>query len=232
MTEPIVYPHPLTAKENARFWDKVEVLEPDDCWEWQAGKNRGYGHFRLRGRNLYAHRVAWEITAGPIPDGLDVCHHCDNPACVNFAHLFLGDAAANMADRDAKGRGARGERMGSSKLTEAEVKKIRRTWRSAQKTYQELAEEYGLHHTAVRDIVLGLSWSHIPLDYDPAEVRSRRGVNRGARNANAKLNPEKVRQLRRRHAAGEKLADLAAEFGVSQTCAWMAIDGSSWKHVE
>lgn len=82
-----------------RFWAKVEKTE--GCWEWTGSKSRkGYGQFN-EGR---AHRVSWEMHNGPIPEGMFVCHHCDNPPCVRPDHLFIGDNAANMRDAFAKGR--------------------------------------------------------------------------------------------------------------------------------
>lgn len=86
-----------------------------ECLEWKSGAKKRYGSLRVMGRRVYAHRWAWELANGPIPEGMVVCHHCDNPPCVNLAHLFIGTVADNIRDRDAKGRGRSGPRTRSTR---------------------------------------------------------------------------------------------------------------------
>lgn len=93
---------------ECRFWSKVEVTEnPDDCWNWKAKakSGHGYGIFNLGDHQSNAHRVSWMLSNGPIPDGLFVCHKCDNPRCCNPNHLFLGTPKDNTDDMNRKGRG-------------------------------------------------------------------------------------------------------------------------------
>ena len=88
-----------------RFWKRVKKTK--DCWEWQGMKKKDglpYGLVKIFFRRFYAHRVAWELTNGPIPKGLNVLHRCDNPVCVRPSHLFLGTQADNIADMVSKGR--------------------------------------------------------------------------------------------------------------------------------
>ena len=108
------------------FWLKVDKGKRDDCWEWLGAKfSTGYGHIQFHTHTVRVHRLAWEIANGPIPKGMQVLHHCDNRSCCNPNHLFLGVDADNMADRDAKGRQARGEQNGQAKLAEQDIHRIR-----------------------------------------------------------------------------------------------------------
>lgn len=150
-----------------RFWSKVDRGKADECWEWTAGRFKaGYGAF-ARTRELgpaYAHRMAYELTYGPIPDGMDVCHTCDNPPCCNPAHHFLGTHGDNMADMSAKGRaaGARGERHRSARLTREQVMEARRRFTGARGEIIALARAYGVSDWAMSQALHGVTWRHVP----------------------------------------------------------------------
>ena len=87
-----------------RFWGKVEVPSYGECWEWTAGKIRGYGSIFYNGKTHKAHRISWKIHFGKIPKDMCVLHECDNPSCVNPSHLFLGTHKDNSDDKIQKGR--------------------------------------------------------------------------------------------------------------------------------
>ena len=147
-----------------RFWACTDVRGADECWEWQGPLTRGgYGRLFLGtyGRYQTTHRFSWELAKGPIPDGGHVCHTCDNRRCVNPAHLFLGTNRDNIADKVRKGRQARGERMGSAKLTEPQVVEIRKRWSYENARIVDLAREYGVSPSTVSHIVHGRIWKHV-----------------------------------------------------------------------
>jgi hypothetical protein len=142
-----------------RFLSKIAVDEKTGCWNWTASKGRrGYGWIWVGNRNERAPRVSYEIYRGPIPDGMQVCHHCDNPPCVNPDHLFVGSDAENKADKMTKGRQARGASHGRAKLTEDDVLEIRAARDS---TLRELATKYGVCEYQISYVRSGKRWSHI-----------------------------------------------------------------------
>jgi hypothetical protein len=149
----------------ARFWAKVEVKNSDDCWLWTGCKVSGYGCFRANGKASRASRVSWEIANGLIPPGMVVCHRCDNPACVNPAHLFLGSHADNVADKMRKGRGRwkvhHGEQHGMHVLSESDVLEIRRLFDGEYGTQAKLARRFGVSKMQISRIVRRERWTQL-----------------------------------------------------------------------
>lgn len=147
--------------DRERFWNKVAVGTSDMCWIWLASKaSHGYGQAFVSGEVRLAHRVAYQFAVGAIPPKMFVCHTCDNRACVNPAHLFLGTSTENNADRDAKGRQARGERQGHSKLTASQVIEIRNR-RSDGETVRAIAADYSVVPDTISRIVRRKRWGHV-----------------------------------------------------------------------
>jgi hypothetical protein len=172
------------------FWAKVERGRLADCWEWAGSRTRmwtdihgvrrgseGYGLFSLAGRLRLAHRLSFEEHSGSrIPKGMQVCHRCDNPSCVNPAHLFLGTGADNHADKARKGRAPRGARNGAfthpervrrgethgmTKLTDADVIEIKRELSFGHRVGAALGRRFGVTTATIGRIKNGQAWAHI-----------------------------------------------------------------------
>ena len=155
-----------TIFDNDRFFSKIAIGDnEDDCWEWTAAvRSNGYGVFLYNGKLWAAHRFMYDRAVGPIPDGLFVCHRCDNRLCVNPAHLFLGTPKENLADMTAKGRrkspSFKGEENNTAKLTADEVREIRALHASGI-SGAALGRRYGVSKVNISDIVRRRTWRHI-----------------------------------------------------------------------
>jgi hypothetical protein len=160
---------------EVRFWAKVQ--KTDTCWIWTAAKEGlGYGSFRVESyRKIKAHRYSYELAYGPIPKGLHICHHCDNPPCVRPDHLFAGTDADNGADKARKGRSnwgwrhdaslnptvrnpLHGERNGRAKLTLSQVGQIRLEYVPKQVTVPMLMAKYGVSRAAIQRVIYRKNW--------------------------------------------------------------------------
>jgi hypothetical protein len=159
------------ASLEERFWAKVDKRRPEDCWLWNGARSRRAlkgddfcGSISVNGRMEAAPRVSFEMHNGTIPPGMYVCHHCDNPPCVNPAHLFLGTPLDNVRDKLKKGRQrycpAIGEKCGTSKLTESQVLSAVAKRRSGTSP-RRIAKELGVSEWAIYDILSGRNWGHL-----------------------------------------------------------------------
>lgn len=146
-----------------RFWDKV-IKKDSGCWEWIAStRNGGYGAFKINGKVIDSHRFSFTLTKGDIPQGLFVCHTCDNRKCVNPDHLFLGTPKENFYDAVNKnridieklaGNGFKKDSPSPSrKLTKHQVTEIRVKFDNRQIAKRQLAREYGVDEKAIRDLL-------------------------------------------------------------------------------
>lgn len=150
----------LRESEAAPFETRV-VRVPSGCLEWTGSRDRrGYGTLRSKGIDRKAHRVAFEAAHGPIPEGMHVCHTCDNPPCCEPSHLFLGTPQQNSSDMATKGRSAKGASNANAKLSGSIVQRIRRLAQDGM-PQQKIADILGIHQTTVSRVVLRQTWEHV-----------------------------------------------------------------------
>ncbi len=163
----------MDEEAQRRFWSYVNKVAGDECWNWiLPTKREGYGLFGMKTCKQYgAHRISWILFhRKPVPIGMLICHHCDNPSCVNPAHLFLGTSRDNNRDRHMKGRSklpiltpekaARGERCANSKLKTEQVLEIRRRHKDGT-TAKSLASMFKVSERAIGQIVHRETWRHV-----------------------------------------------------------------------
>jgi transposase len=164
-------------RESVKARIAEKTIKENDCLVWIGCRTQaGYGLLSVNSKAQYVHRLTWRIANGPIPEGMCICHHCDNPPCVNVDHLFLGTQADNVADMAAKGRASRIARH--KKLSKDKVIRMRALFATGNYRRRELATMFGV--SEVSSILSGKTWSNIPLPYSEEEYqRLRHGFKLG-----------------------------------------------------
>lgn len=221
---------------STRFWKYVDKRGPDDCWEWTGARHpKGYGHVSVGGSTQRAARVCFELVNGAIPDGLHVLHTCDNPPCINPSHLYVGTNSDNVADRDAKGRAAvgdrngrrtmpdrtaRGETHGWTTLTEAQVLAIIDEYNAGGVFMKDIGAKYGVSERTVCGIINGTSWTYLNTKKVP---RRRRG-------GRERLTEDQVRSICSEYASGGvSYRELGEKYGIAEKHLGRIVRGQVWK---
>ncbi len=204
--------HPDCEALRARFTQRVDRREDDECWPWTGTADpNGYGVITFAGKLQRAHRLAYLFTKGPIGSfsssrSMSVCHACDNPTCCNPAHLFVGTDRDNVHDMVAKGRIQQGEQHHAAKLTADQVAAIR----ADRRRDRLVAADYGVSNATVAGLRKNGSWPSLGPIEEVAD-RHAESVLRGSDVSAAKLTEEQVLAIR---ADPRTLSDIAADYGV------------------
>lgn len=165
----------LETNRKIRFWKSVDKKGENECWNWKSSKNKkGYGRIHLGMVGTTAHRFSYMINKGEIPEGMFVCHSCDNPGCVNPNHLFLGTNKDNMKDCMDKNRVAWGERTKHSKLNNEQVLEIIDLYKTNRYTEKELGLMFGVSFSNIYQIIEGKTWRRLTGGYDTRVINSRK----------------------------------------------------------
>jgi hypothetical protein len=239
---------PKNAGLPSRIWAATD--RTGDCWLWTGPRQRnGYGYTNVwkdgHWQHERVHRIACELTHGPMPAREVAMHSCDvNYApgdlayrrCVRPTHIHPGSQSANIQEMYDKGRGytstnARGEAHGNAKLSDDAVRVIRATYTGRYGELAALARQFNTSTTAILRVVSGDTWLHVDGQAEPLALPAPAPKARGERHSHAKLTEALVREIRARVAAGEVQRHLAAEYGVSVATICNIVSRKIWAHV-
>lgn len=205
-------------------WEKIfsgKTIKKSECIEFTGAKDtKGYGRIGYKNKTYLTHRLSYILTVGEIEDGLFACHKCDNPSCINPAHIFLGTTQDNTRDMMLKGRSQkkRGEENSRAKLTADIIKAIREDNRK----HKDIADEYGISLGYVSTLKSKVTWRHV----DSLAFIS--GSPKGERHGASRLTEEQVIEIKK---DTRKAREIADSYGVARTTITAIRLGKNWKHL-
>lgn len=199
----------LTVKDITRFKAKVDVRGPDECWPWKAGvsKKQGYGVFWAHGKSFYAHRIAFDLEKGDIPDTLLVLHHCDNTGCCNPKHLYAGTDKANALDRERRDRSH--PKFGDD---------------NPSRKHPELLKWKDTH-------ALRLDPSRIARGDRHKSKTKPESISKGEQHPQAKLTDTQVNEIRSKRNSGATYTELMKEYGMTRASICLIVNRKTWRHL-
>lgn len=211
--------------ERLKMLYEKNVIRQEGCWDWKGYIARtGYAEIG-RSKNFHeknAHRISWMIHKGNIPEGMYICHKCDNPKCTNPDHLFIGTHQDNDKDRDEKGRNVKGEDVESSILKDQDIKEIK-TLLTQGKSCLEISRKYDVSHDAIKRINKNETWKHIPW---PTEIQG------NGRDGPRKLSIQDVIEIKKLLKLGVPCSKLGRDYGVTKESINAIKNGKNWKHIK
>lgn len=231
---------PVSDADIDRYWNMVNVGEPDACWTWRGRRDEdNYGLHSAGSRQVRAHRLGWRIAHDmeELQDSDVVRHSCDNPPCQNPAHLLKGTTADNVADMLARGRNSVSFGRPAVKLSLAAIEEIVAEYRTGVVSQDELAEKHGVSRSTIGMLIRGETFKSVPRADTKAVLAQRKQANpnqaRGSNHPRSTLNEAMVREIRRLHGTGEKTQlQLADQFGTDRTNISNIVRRKTWTHIE
>ena len=213
---------PISDTARERFFAKVDIRAPNECWQWLGATSTGYGRFGIGGRHvLNAHRAAWLLAGNELKPRQAIKHTCGNPLCVNVAHLEIG--RNKRQEKDGRSR-RRGVDHPASKLTHGAIAEIRE-WIIDGEPATEIAKAFDVSETTIHHIKQGRHWN----SQEPLPVAStRRYSNRGTRHYKSKISHDDVDDILALIVAGEKITSIAESYGVSAATISAVRQGKHW----
>lgn len=211
---------------SERFWSKVAVKGPEDCWEWTAARYAsGYGCIRIDGKNKKAHRISYEIHKGPIPDGLLVMHSCDRRHCVNPSHLSVGTQKQNIKDMFLRGREKR-----RIVIPDETIIAIRKDYCGGL-SKPEIIKKYGIAFGGFSAIIGGTVRKELFSRSGGPSLQEIRMAVSSRPKSNSKLSAVQVLDIKKRLVLGENVEAISPLFGVSHNTIYKIKAGKTYSHI-